>query len=61
MCFQEAKTEGGGFKLTEHASASTRSNYHVKKRIRGVTLEVRVGINVCFEDDLCSERINSPT
>lgn len=49
------------FKLTEHASASTRSNYHAIKRIRGNALEVRVGINACLKDDLCSARINSPT
>lgn len=62
MCgFKRARTEDGGFKLTEHASASTRSNYHMIKRIRGVALEVEVGINACFKDDLCSAWINSPT
>lgn len=56
-----ARTGDAGFKLTEHASASSRLNYHTIKRIRGVALEVRVGINACFKDDLCSARINSPT
>lgn len=59
--FKRARTEEEGFKLTEHASASTCSNYHAIKRIRGVALEVRVGINACFKDDLCSAWINSPT
>lgn len=59
--FQEGKTEDQGFKLTEHASASTRANYHAIKHIQGVAQEVRVGINASFKDDLRSARINSPT
>lgn len=59
--FKRARTEDEGFKLTEHASASARLNYHAIKRIRGVALEVRVGINACLKDDLCSMWINSPT
>lgn len=59
--FKRAQTEDEGFKLTEHASASTCSNYHTIKRILGVALEVRVGINARFKDDLCTARINSPT
>ncbi|TNN56798.1 hypothetical protein EYF80_032976 [Liparis tanakae] len=33
-----AGPEDGGFKLTEHASASSRSNYPATKHIRGVAL-----------------------
>lgn len=52
VCFQGgAKTEDDGFKLTEHASASTGLNYHMIKFIRAVALKVRVGINVWFKDD----------
>lgn len=59
--FRRARTEDEGFKLTEHASASARLNYHTIKRIQGVALEVRVGINACLKDDLSSMWINSPT
>lgn len=58
---KRTRTEDEGFKLTEHASASACLNYHTIKHIRGPAPEVRVGINTCFKDDLCSTRINSPT
>lgn len=61
VCFQGSETQEGGFKLTEHASASTRSNYCTTKGIRGVAPEVRGGINACFKDDLLSTWINFPT
>lgn len=59
--FRLARTGDEGFKLTEHASASACLNYHTIKRIQGVALEVRAGINVCLKDDSSSAWINSPT
>lgn len=52
---KRARTGDGGFKLTEHASASACLNYPWIKFIRGVALKVKVGINACFKDD-CAQR-----